>query len=306
MFRITDDEVCPCGSTRNAGTCCLRTRDIRQQDGTLLKGRTIETAQSETGNPIAVTGICVPGCYAACLSDCGGEIEGEHYISHEMLQLLAGEGAVLTVTGVDPKRPEVGRTVAPKRLVAPILCARHNRALKGIDTAGNRFFLAMSTLEKTLQGSVGARNVVAFNGHDLERWCLKALSGLLARSGRTVPDLWIRILFNRGSFLPPRGLYVYSSLGERSDGKDIGLQELRGVNDVVTGVVVRLLNAEFVLSMHPTMAMMAEALHPGKRQTYRPQYFQLTNGANGSASIFWFSWQDARHHQGIELDWFAT
>jgi hypothetical protein len=120
---LADHDPCPCGSDRSAGGCCLRTFPIRKGDGRLVYERAIVVPQADTRPPPPVTGKAVSGCYAACLSDCDGELEDEHFVSHRMLKMLAGESKALTVRGIDPKDPDGVRSVAVKRIATRALFA---------------------------------------------------------------------------------------------------------------------------------------------------------------------------------------
>ena len=211
---------------------------------------------------------------------CDGVLTDEHFISHGMLKMLArGERTPLRVHGVNPRNPEVVRPVAPKKLVAPVLCKRHNGALKPIDTAGNRFYRAITSLRKWLQDEPsGTSRVIAINGHDLERWCLKVLCGFLARASRPVPERSVRALFGYDScaILEPHGLYVYAQIGDMRSGGDIHVEILYREQGPV-GVIVRLLDHELVFSMRSTPVGLVDR-HAGKQRVFRPGALTATRG----------------------------
>jgi len=278
---------------------------VRQRDGSLRQERGIVVAQADPRPPKPTTGIAVSGCYAAPLADCAGDLEGEHFVSHRMLKMLAGESGVLNVKGIAPQNPDLERRVAVKRLTANVLCARHNRAMKPIDTAGNNFFETVATLGNVLEDAPpGAERIVALNGHDLERWCLKTLCGFLARAGKPVPDLWVRILFGHGSLLQPRGLYIYAAVGDVLSGDAIGITEVRVKGGESVGLFAQLLNHELVFSMAPASPVGVEE-HVGKWRVYRPESFTFKNPANGSTLVLWLSWQDWLYHAPIDTEWSA-
>ncbi|HRH00069.1 MAG TPA: hypothetical protein PLR99_27675 [Polyangiaceae bacterium] len=250
------------------------------------------------------TGAVVEGCYAGSLSDCGGVIEGEHFVSHRLLKVL-GAGKPLKVRGIDPKDQERECLVSPRNLTARVLCSRHNRSLKPIDNAGNRFFETLASAGIWLEDHpAGTEHRVATSGHDLERWCLKALCGFIARAGKPVPELWQRILFGRCALLPPRGLYAYAEVGDEIAGKGVSLEEVRLVGSTSIGVVVRLLNHELVLSMSPGVPVTLTR-QTNKSRMLRPGSIVLENGGNGSTRTIFLSWHDSLQHASIRTTWTA-
>jgi hypothetical protein len=278
---------------------------VRGDDGSLVTRTWLVVPQTDPRPVPPTTGRAVEGCYAGCLQDCDGELEGEHFISHRMLKLLAGDKKTLKVRGIDPADQDLERHVGTKHLIARALCARHNRVLKPIDTAGNRFFEAISSLPKRLQEEpAGTKNVVAINGHDLERWCLKALCGFLARAGKPVPELWIRILFGRRSIIRPHGLYVYAEPGDVFNGDKIGLEEIRFKDEGPVGVIIKLLSHELVFSMSNDVPITLQH-HVPKLRVFRPEVFNMTNAANGSEFALFLSWQDFIIHAEIASKWSA-
>lgn len=275
---------------------------MRQHDGRILVQRVLVIPQADPRPKGPATGKRVDGCYAACLDDCDGELEQEHFISHRMLKLLAGQAGRLHMRGIDPKDPELARWVTPKNVTAPVLCKRHNHTLKPIDTAGNNFFETIMDLRKVLdEAPPGTKRIVPLNGHDLERWGIKALCGFLARAGKPVDELWVRILFGRGSTVRPRGLYVYAGIGDVLRDKGIGLSTVLQHGNPV-GVIAHLSLHELVFSVHPSRTIGVDG-HEGKWCVYRPSCFAFENPANGSTLELWLSWQDDLYHGSIDVTW---
>lgn len=223
-----------------------------------------------------------------------------------MLKILSGGAKKkLDVIGIDPKDPTRSVPVSPAKVVAPVLCDRHNKALKPIDTCGNNFFEAVALLgERFGSDPPGTDRIVGLNGHDLERWCLKALCGFLARADREVPELWVRVLFGGGSILPPRGLFVYANVGDELHGDKIRIEEVgyRGVGSV--GLIVQLLSHELVFSMMLEKVVAVDR-HVDKLRIFRPESFAFRH-ANGSTTVIWLSWHDLLFHHSIDFDWSAT
>lgn len=299
---VDDADPCPCGRAREAGRCCLRTLPMVLTDGgPVVSHRTLFVAPADYRPRPPATGKSVEGCYAACLLDCDGEIEQEHFLSHGMLKILCGSAKELTVTGISWKKPEQVAQVAPKRMTAPVLCSRHNRALSPIDAVANNFFAAVHGLDVTMTAlAPGERKVVAFNGHDLERWCLKALCGFVARARRPVPETWVRTLFGPTEVTLPNGLYMYTDVGGELVGQTLGLTEI--VQDGVTaGMVVNMLQHELVFSMNgEEVAGLSQ--HSGKLRVLRPGNFSFLD-AKGSFFVLWLSWFDRRFHADVRTQW---
>lgn len=266
---------------------------------------TIAVPQADPVPPPPRTGVAVEGCYASSLSDCGGELEAEHFISHRMLKGLADERGMIFVRGIAPqgkKNDEENAAWVPaKKLTALVLCARHNRAAKPIDSAGSRFL-------ETVQGvrDMLAENekdlVIAVNGRDIERWCLKALCGFLARAGKPVPELWARVLFGRNELNHPRGLYVYAGVGDELSGPEmIQLTEIRE-GETTVGVHAQILIHELAFSMHASRpeGVPTEA-HAGKACLFRPECFVFARSDREAKVLLWLSWNDNHFHDTVEI-----
>jgi len=301
-MHLPDDAPCPCGSGKAAGGCCIRLGPVVQRDGRRAIERRLEIPQASLPLSRPRTGRAVEGCYAACLCDCDGDLEDEHPISHWMLKQLAAGATTLRVRGIDPKRPDLVRPVSPKKLTAPVLCKRHNRALLPIDTAGNRFFETIASIGHALiEPPRAGGQAVGINGHDLERWCLKALCGLVARVKKPIPELWPRILFGEASILHPRGLYFFARVGELLAGDDIRAETVT-FNGEEVGIIARILNHELVFSMHPTRPVTLER-HVGKELLYRPGAFASTNPASGAEMVLSLTWHDSFFHTHVTSVW---
>lgn len=300
---LSGDAPCPCGRGKPARSCCIRSIQRRGADGALRWERGLVVPQADTRPPAPSTGEANPKCYASPLKDCAGDIEGEHYISAAVLRRLSGPAQFLHVAGYNPKTPTDTRRLHVNSLTANILCARHNRILSPIDSAAMRAFDTLATLGDHFDRTAPqSETIVAVNGHDFERWLLKWFCGWLAAAKRPIPEPWIQILFGRGSFIEPRGLYVYASVGDLL-GPETTLQfeHAPGV-DAPHGCAIRLLNHEFILSMNPT-APTTRAEHVGKLRIYRPESFIFTHATTRAALALFFSWHDTHRHVPIDLSW---
>lgn len=168
-----------------ARTSLLRSRDAAVERG--LDGRVIsdqnryvfERAQSDTRDTRPTgprTGIAHPKCYARTLEDCSRNIEGEHYFSKGMLRYLAGSSGQLQVAGI-PTKNSPPRRLHLNSFVGNTPCSRHNLALSPIDASAIQAVEFIFSLGDYLE--VGASRTVSISGHDLERWVLEALCGVL-------------------------------------------------------------------------------------------------------------------------------
>ncbi|MBM3475114.1 MAG: hypothetical protein FJX75_17775 [Armatimonadetes bacterium] len=136
-----------------------------------------------------------------------------------MLRQLAVDGRVL-IGGLPWVRGGEALELPIGALTARVLCARHNSALAPLDDRAGGFFGAIKRedLESADPATRGTSWVVLFNGHDIERWMLKVLCGLMvsgnmppgkAHLGRqAVPGRWLRMLFGSLSVPSHWGLYL--------------------------------------------------------------------------------------------------
>lgn len=171
---------------------------------------------ADTRPPGERTGSAHPKCYARELLDCCETISREHYFTENLLRRLGRYSLVSGASWVP--RGEEHRKDIPT-FGDYILCVRHNNALKPLDTAIGRFWDTMVEIQE-------GRSTVArvHDGHDLERWALKAFigqmmagtvrerEGMQTRYEGTPPIELIRILFGEQEFPQWHG---YFFTGER-------------------------------------------------------------------------------------------
>jgi hypothetical protein len=144
----------------------------------------------------------------------------EHFMTHCVLQGLGDDPRGIFVRGF-AWAPE-GRWLQPETLVSPILCTSHNAALSGLDSFAQEFVDAFARIHAALQSGSKLWTVVRLNGHNLERWLLKTLCGILAsgngRSAAGVPlpsalrEAWLAVLYGQADFIGTAGLYVPGKL----------------------------------------------------------------------------------------------
>jgi hypothetical protein len=157
------------------------------------------------------------GCWASSLGDCAGRISDEHPIS----QSLLGEGFVQVAGGPWPD----GSLIPVRRLAAPTLCERHNGALSELDAEVGRLGEAIRAAFRT-QGPAE----LSVDGALLERWCLKALVGIVAGGWhkphgerialQEVPPELVAIAFGRRPFPADFGLHVVNYAANLDDAVD--------------------------------------------------------------------------------------
>jgi hypothetical protein len=165
-FYLSLNDHCPCDSGQRIKICC------RRRDGSL------RPRQAKTRPRPPATGFANERCYAAPLNDCSKKITGEHTLSHSVLRELSPTG-VIEVNGLLSRPLEQFVSVPISGFTCNILCDRHNSALSPLDAIGNRFFRSFKTINAELsdKSKKPRSRPYLFNGHDIERYILKALCG---------------------------------------------------------------------------------------------------------------------------------
>jgi hypothetical protein len=208
-FCIPPDSPCPCGSRTPASSCCLTPSGFKK-------------FPAMTSPPPPVTGISLPGYYAAPLSDCSSKLSREHFVSESLLDEL-NRDEDLRVSGLRWQEASQEKVLSPNALASGILCDRHNSALSPVDAIAVNLLGAFN--EKDAAGS-GRQLLHLFSGHDLERWLLKILCGLVYSRNLSIgegtevsiPNQWLQILFGIADFQDGQGLYVCTLPGHRFEG----------------------------------------------------------------------------------------
>jgi hypothetical protein len=192
----------------------------------LMSDGTQYRVQANTSPPGPKSGHVVEGCLAAPLEDCGGKLSADHYISKALLKWLneAGysfgmPGASLIARGIPGLAPDEQRSMPPSALTVKAFCQRHNNALSPVDDEALRFFMSLAEMTTQLQTPQTSpiHDFRTFNGHDLERWFLKALCGMTAfGASRLFTDLPVTVDLERtfNLFLKPGFGPDQSALGD--------------------------------------------------------------------------------------------
>jgi len=276
-FSISPNSLCPCGSQISASQCCLTAMGFHK-------------VPALTVPPPPKTGKSIKSCYANCLTDCESQRSREHYISESLLEYL-NRNKGLRLSGF-PWNKGGEQTLPPSALTSKVLCKRHNSALSKLDSIAVRLFQAFDE-EKVSES--GQQLIFLFSGHDIERWLLKILCGLIFsknvsledEADLSIPDYWLRILFGEAEFSEEQGLYVCKSRGHRFVGpKGLQLQVITG-SDRLTGMGLWICGYELILSMSGFPARVFE----GREMVYRPLEFYAT-GRDYEKSIL-LSWNGA-------------
>ena len=262
-FSLSPNSPCPCGSGRATSNCCLTANGIFKTP-----------AQTTPRGP--KTGNSNNACYASRVADCSDKLSREHYISESLLHHL-NQSKDLTVSGLPWLKGE-SKILSPNSLSSKILCDRHNSALSSLDSIAVNLFQAFD--EKDVVGS-GKQLIHLFSGHDLERWLLKMLCGIISSNilimdcgtDMTIPNYWLDILFYDENFPELHGLYVCKSRGHQFKGP-YGLKISAITNrNRITGMGLWVCGYELVLSM----AGFPNRSFDGREFVYRPLEIYATD-----------------------------
>jgi hypothetical protein len=298
-FEFRTGDNCPCGQGKRVQDCsCLA------PDGTL------RPRQARTIPPPPKTTFANPKCYAAALHDCSSEISGEHYLSEGILRLIGPLGMV-PVSGLAWMRAGEWKLLPVPTLVGNVLCKRHNEALSPLDAFAERVFRTLSTWDAGFaDGSAlsGPTHLIA-NGHDMERWMLKALCGGLASGNLQphkeleldrgwAPDIaWLQFLFGYRPL--PRDWGFYFRRPDRGVPLEGGLwAAVLSNRNGVFGISVSLNGREMHLALaDPPAERVGTAL---ENTTHRPEEF-LYARPNGWRLLKWY-WDDEGEGESIRLE----
>lgn len=197
-----DVDPCPCQSGQVLRDC-----------GCLRPGGRLVPPMCDTRPPGPPTGFGHPRCYARELMDCCETLSLEHAVPRSILEEMASRGG-LGVMGLSWLGDRTLERPGVSGLGGNVLCRRHNSALSEIDRVGVRFFRSMDWQTKG-DGCPGeGSELYLFNGHDIERFILKAVACFVASGqmpgftrGTSVAEGWLQILFQNHRFPPGAGLY---------------------------------------------------------------------------------------------------
>ena len=296
---ISRNDPCPCGSGRKAKKCLLAVdRDIHPPHASTLPPR--PSTGNENGR-----------CYLSHLADCSAKISREHAQSRAILDRIAGKSVV--ASGHAPQEPGDVRTFGIESLVSKVLCTRHNSSLAALDARGAALARGIIDVLALLAASPAPDPThLILNGHDIERWCLKSLIGMIAsknirlKEARVrdyrIPRSWTGVLMGERVLSPPSGLYTRADPSDdvgflTKPIPDYGVRPLWDhTARTIVGVEVRLLGLELVLWLDE------------RRRRTRPDLGTLNfrcpmlySRRGRSSAIVEFSWEAADSGTPIEV-----
>jgi hypothetical protein len=224
-----------------------------------------------------------------------------------LLEILAGDQKTIKVTGFPWALTE--KSLRPKTLESQILCSRHNSALSGLDAIAGRLFDFLLCVSTT-----GYRRpqvpVALFNGHDLERWMLKVLCGVVTSDNAIKDDVrirpvakppvqWLRTLFYHRPFPAQCGIYFMNAAVGTQDALVAGFSHAPLSRDNhVYGNIIGLNNIKFCLAMIP-----ADRLSPNsilKDSIHRVEHL-IFKAAHATHTLL-LAWSQKGDRLGVEIN----
>jgi len=181
------------------------------------------------------------------------------------------------------------KMLPPDALASRILCGRHNSVLSELDGLAVRLFRAFD--EQDARDS-GQQLLFLFSGHDLERWLLKVLCGLVNSGNLAVnkpddlkiPTEWVEILFGVREFHDHQGVYVCRDVGHIFSGPHGLKMKAFAPEGKLDGLGLLICGYEFILSM----SGLPNRRFDGRNFAYRP--FEFYAKARGFEKSVVFSW----------------
>ena len=129
-------QLCPCGEgSEPALRCCLQRGKWEPPEWVAPLGKR--------------TDVSLRKCLAYGLQDCSEKISEEHYISENILEFMGPDG-VISISGAAWQNSDESKSLPHKRMVANVLCERHNQMLSPLDTAAGNFFRILSSSRKRI------------------------------------------------------------------------------------------------------------------------------------------------------------
>lgn len=280
--------LCPCGRGERSDACCFvggavtpKQRTITQPSGSFQHRK----------------------CYASALSGCSSEANAslEHFFSRGILERMPD----LVIRGGriagDKNMP-----ANPSFLQSRCLCKDHNSALSPLDTGAIALHDALSRMKAHLSNPSASSPPAMFvtSGHDLERWMMKCLLGMIA-SGNAItqagvphpktwraPRRWLDVLFGLDML---HGVGLHLVLQPNTVMSAMDHHAAASITDPRTkmplGVSLNFQGLHFLLEIDPIPPEVKHALWPTRR--YRPQYIIMRNERNAAA--LFLGWDNATH-----------
>lgn len=286
--QLRPTETCVCGSGRVGTACCFRS-------GILLP------RPAMTVGPAPRVHFANPACYASRLWDCSRKMSAEHPVSESVLKTLTAGKLHVGVTGHRWQR-EAFQTVGIASLASKVLCTRHNELFSALDARFAAFFRAMRDTERVLVASEKAASAqYAFNGHDLERWILKALCGVVRSgafdrsigAGWRAPKKWLEIILGQRTIGVGQGLHVILDPRQERPTSSLYIKPIRGAElggpTRVVGCYVSVFGVQFTLPLVDARAFTRG--DPDREWIHRP--VELRWQRDGKFLAIHLGWKDA-------------
>lgn len=273
------DAPCPCRSGRAIARCgCFR-------GGWLVV--------PETQIRRLVGDFKHPKCYARDLGGCSRQLSLEHYLSHAVQRLIAGDDGMIRIhcTRFDRKIPA-------GTCGSNVLCEAHNNCLSVLDEVGVRLFSTLREHGPKLETRADAGlDISAFNGLDVERWMLKVLigaanSGIVETDRGWAPPLqWVRLLFGRRGMPSKMGLWLSADrpgqMVKWEHGANFAaIWDTNSEPREVAGLLMTLAGFEFRLLMRPKGHLAGRSM-PG---LFRPRAIRTELPGTGREAMVVLGW----------------
>jgi hypothetical protein len=233
-------------------------------------------------------------------------ITAEHPISQAIF-----EAEILAVAG--PVWPATGREFPLATLAGKSLCLRHNGLLRHDDAAIGQFARSLRELNEP-----GVKGEISVDGWALERWCVKALLGIVAngwhRSSEghkieldVAPLDLAEAAFGRSTLVDGRGLNVLTytaTIGVRIEAVSWKVLVANAQASVIVGFLVAFPPIALALALVPgdIAALLRQVTLPhienwsNLAAHYRPDRLDLHGRESGSQIGIEFDWSKCVNH----------
>ncbi|MBN2474594.1 MAG: hypothetical protein JXB62_08295 [Pirellulales bacterium] len=193
------------------------------------------------------------------MADCSTRISREHFISHSLIREIEKTslpGERIRIEGFPWQTGGRLHEVSPTVLASKVLCERHNNLLSPLDSIGGSLFRAFHQIHTDFHSNPRPRQYYLFNGHDIERWLLKTLLGVIA-SGNTTniprqsrpPKHYFDCLFHAERLPASWGLYLLTREGRCQASGGVKVATIAN-GQIVDGLLVEILALRFILAIH--------------------------------------------------------
>ncbi|MGC4034438.1 MAG: hypothetical protein QM764_00660 [Chitinophagaceae bacterium] len=188
-----------------------------------------------------------------------------------------------------------------KSLVSNILCTNHNEALSDCDIEAGKLFRCIKEFDDDFNSPNPREEHSKFNGHNLEKWMLKVVCGLIAsnqvasegKQNRLIlKDEFIDILFNDGIWPNYWGLYFAIPNNKQIHKYDcMSFMPRTAYNEIKAG--------EFLINNFQFNLILGRPDMPDHWGVYRINKIFLTDGV--IRKTIEFEWDNKRFDKWIEF-----